>query len=73
LVRTRSEDAGAFYEAEALRGGWPVRQLRRQINSQFYERTALSRDKVSMLKKGTVPKLDDAVTPEAELKDPCVF
>jgi hypothetical protein len=30
-----------FYQAEALRGGWPIRQLNRQIESQFYERTSL--------------------------------
>ena len=40
LVRhTRSAEARAFYETEALRGGWSVRQLERQIDSQFYERT----------------------------------
>lgn len=49
LVRTRSEHARVFYETEALRGGWTVRQLRRQIDSQFYERTALSRNKAAML------------------------
>jgi hypothetical protein len=34
----------AFYEAESLRGGWTVRQLDRQIGTQFYERTLLSRN-----------------------------
>jgi predicted nuclease of restriction endonuclease-like (RecB) superfamily len=38
-----------FYATEALRGGWWLRQLERQINSQFYERTALSRNKAAML------------------------
>lgn len=57
----------AFYETEALRGGWSVRQLERQINSQFYERTALSRNKASMLKKGTRPQPEDAATPEGNL------
>ena len=31
--------ARAFYEAEAIRGGWSVRQLDRQIGTQFFERT----------------------------------
>jgi hypothetical protein len=35
LRRSRSREARAFYEAEALRGGWSVRQLDRQIGSQF--------------------------------------
>ncbi|MDR1443233.1 MAG: hypothetical protein LBJ02_12795, partial [Bifidobacteriaceae bacterium] len=41
-----------FYEAEALRNGWTIAQLKRQIDSQFYERTALSRDKAAMLQRG---------------------
>ena len=45
LLGVRNEQARKFYETEALRGGWSVRQLERQINSQFYERTALSRNK----------------------------
>lgn len=53
LVRkARSLEALDFYHAEALRGGWSVRQLDRQIASQFYERTALSRNKAAMLSKG---------------------
>jgi hypothetical protein len=44
LLAVRSAHARAFYESEALRGGWTIRQLDRQIQSQFYERTALSRD-----------------------------
>jgi DUF1016 N-terminal domain len=50
LLAVRSVDARAFYESEALRGGWTIRQLDRQIQSQFYERTALSRDKAAMLR-----------------------
>jgi predicted nuclease of restriction endonuclease-like (RecB) superfamily len=71
--RPHSSEARTFYEAEALRGGWTVRQLARQIDSQFYERTALSRNKAAMLKKGAVPKPEDAVTPEEEIKDPFVL
>ncbi|RJP70054.1 MAG: DUF1016 family protein [Candidatus Abyssobacteria bacterium SURF_17] len=52
LLAVKNEQARHFYETEALRGGWSVRQLDRQINSQFYERTALSRNKAAMLKKG---------------------
>lgn len=73
IRRTRSPEARAFYEAEALRGGWTVKQLERQINSQFYERTALSRNKAAMLKKGSIPKPEDAVTAEEEIKDPFVL
>lgn len=71
--RSRSEEARDFYETEALRGGWSVRQLERQINSQFYERTALSKNKAAMLKKGARAKLEDRVSPEEEIKDPYVL
>ena len=39
----------------------------------FYERTALSRNKVAMLTKGARPRAEDAVTPEEEIKDPLVL
>jgi predicted nuclease of restriction endonuclease-like (RecB) superfamily len=48
LIAVESKEARDFYETEAVRGGWSVRQLDRQISTQFYERTALSRDKASM-------------------------
>ncbi len=55
LLSVTSEEARHFYEAEALRGGWSVRQLARQSDSQFYERNALSRNKAAVLKEGTRP------------------
>jgi len=44
LLSVKDSLARRFYEIETLRCGWSVRQLDRQINSQFYERTALSRN-----------------------------
>ncbi len=73
LLSVENENAREFYEAEALRGGWTVRQLNRQIGSQFYERTALSRNKAAMLKRGEQAEVVDAVTPEESLKDPFVL
>lgn len=65
--------ARGFYETEALRCGWSVRQLDRQINSQFYERIALSRNKAAMLQKGEAAESADVITPEEALKDPFVL
>lgn len=73
LLSVKNPHARVFYETEALRGGWSVRQLNRQINTMFYERTALSRNKAAMLTKGAKPKLEDAVSPEEEIKDPFVL
>jgi len=73
LLSVKNEQAQKFYEVEALRGGWSVRQLDRQINSLFYERTALSRSKAKMFAKAAVAKNEDAITPEEEIKDPYVL
>ncbi len=73
LLSVKNPEARAFYEKETLRGGWSVRQLDRQISTQFYERTALSRNKAAMLKKGTKAIPEDIVTPEEEIKDPFVL
>jgi predicted nuclease of restriction endonuclease-like (RecB) superfamily len=73
LLSVQDPEAREFYETEALRGGWPVRQLDRQISSKFYERTLLSRNKAAMLRKGSVPQPGDALTPEEEIKDPLVL
>lgn len=73
LLSVKNEHARSFYEIEALRGGWSVRQLDRQIGSQFYERTALSKNKAAMLTKGAVAKSEDAITPDEAVKDPYVL
>jgi predicted nuclease of restriction endonuclease-like (RecB) superfamily len=73
LLAVKNPKAREFYGTEALRGGWTVKQLNRQINSQFYERAALSRNKAAMLRKGERPLPEDAVTPEEEIKDPFVL
>ena len=73
ISRCRSREAFAFYHAEALRGGWSVRQLHRQIDSQFYERTGLSRNKAIMLAKGAKPQPGDAVSADEEIRHPLVL
>ncbi|MDP2275882.1 MAG: PDDEXK nuclease domain-containing protein [Archangium sp.] len=73
LLAVRSPVARRFYAVEALRGGWSSRQLDRQIQSQFYERTALSRNKARMLSKGQVAEPSDAVSAEEAIKDPFVL
>jgi hypothetical protein len=67
LLSVRNPEARRFYEIEALRGGWTIRQLDRQIGTQFYERTALSRNKAAMLRRGEVqqPSPPRAAAPSA--------
>jgi predicted nuclease of restriction endonuclease-like (RecB) superfamily len=71
--RIRSPEARYFYQTEALRGGWSVRQLDRQIASRFYERTALSRNKAAMLTRGARPQLEDRGDADGEIRDPLVL
>lgn len=73
ISRSRSPEAFAFYQTEALRGGWSVRQLQRQIDSQFYERSALSRNKAAMLARGAKPQPGDAVSADEEIRHPLVL
>src|SRR5208283_289622 len=73
LLRVRSLHAREFYAREALAGGWSVRQLDRQINSQFYERTALSKNKKAMLVKGEQPMAVDTVSADEEIRNPLVL
>lgn len=61
----------AFYEVECIRGNWSVRELKRQINSLYYERSGLSKDKKKLAElarsgaETTEPKLD--------IRDPYIF
>jgi len=73
LISVKSPEARTFYETEALRSGWSIRQLDRQIGSQFYERIALSQNKAAMLEKAENSEPSDLVTPEEAIKDPFVL
>ena len=73
LLSVKNESAREFYETEALRGGWSVRQLDRQIGSQFYERTALSKNKAAMLTSGQKERPGDLALADEEIKDPFVL
>ena len=73
LLSVRSGSAREFYETEALRGGWSVRQLDRQIGSQFYERTALSKKRAAMLTGGQRKHPEDIALPGKQIKDPFVL
>jgi len=73
LLSVKNPTARTFYETEALRCGWSVRQLDRQIGSQFFERIALSRNKSAMLEKAEHTQPGDIMMPEEAIKDPFVL
>ena len=61
----------AFYEIECVRGGWSTRELKRQIATLYFERSALSRDKAKLaeLAQATAEKAE----PRLAIRDPYVF
>lgn len=72
LRRSRSAAAFEFYHSEALRGGWTVRQLQRQIDSQHYERAALSKNKEAILSRPSPPDVPPTRAAD-EIRDPLVL
>ena len=70
LISVENLQARAFYESEAIRGGWSVRQLDRQISTQFFERTVRSKNQAAMLARGQEARPEDAISLEDEVRDP---
>jgi predicted nuclease of restriction endonuclease-like (RecB) superfamily len=70
LMSVEKPHARAFYETEAIRGGWSVRQLDRQIGTQFFERTAHSTRQAAILSRGRLSRPEDSVTLEDQIRDP---
>lgn len=60
-----------FYERQAVRGQWSVRELKRQIATLLYERTGLSLDKRAVLEQAQ--ERATATTPADIIRDPYVF
>jgi predicted nuclease of restriction endonuclease-like (RecB) superfamily len=50
LTRVTRPEARQFYELEAIKNRWSVRELKRQINSLLFDRLAKSKDKAGLLK-----------------------
>lgn len=61
----------AFYEVEAMRGNWSVRELQRQIGALYVERSGLSKnpEKLAALVQASA----EAAEPQFSIRDPYVF
>ena len=70
LMAVSDPEARALYEAEAIRGGWTVRQLERQISTQFFERVSASSNPERMLTFARKPSPPDAVALRDHIRDP---
>lgn len=59
-----------FYEVEAIKNNWEVRELRRAIETSLYERTGLSTDKAAVIEK---IKLGKMLSPEEVMRNPYIL
>ncbi len=74
LLSISDSDKRSFYEKEAIHSGWSVRELKRQIESSFFERLLLSRgdaNKEQVLELAL--KGSEIATPADIIRDPYVF
>jgi len=70
LMAVQNPQARAFYEVETIRGGWSVRQLDRQISTQFYERAVRSKRPMVLLTSSSRVLPEEASSAEEEIRDP---
>lgn len=71
LINIDDDTKRAFYEIECLQSNWSVRELKRQINSLYYERSGLSlnKEKLSIL----AHKFAEPADITHAIRDPYVF
>jgi predicted nuclease of restriction endonuclease-like (RecB) superfamily len=61
----------AFYELECVKGGWSVRELKRQIGALYYQRSGLSRDPGKLAE--IVQASAEQAAPALTIRDPYIF
>ncbi len=71
FVNIDNETKRAFYETECLQGRWSVRELKRQINSLYYERSGLSIDKEKLSQ--IAHQSAEVLQPPLFIRDPYIF
>jgi predicted nuclease of restriction endonuclease-like (RecB) superfamily len=71
LLRVSSDEARAFYEIEAARECWSVRQLERQIGAQLFERLTKNRNPEQI--RQLARRGQEVATPTDVIKDPFVL
>jgi predicted nuclease of restriction endonuclease-like (RecB) superfamily len=71
LIQLPDDTQRRFYEIECIRGNWSVRELRRQIDSLYYQRSGLSKNKVK-LSAQTHAKAE-TLQPAQFIRDPYIF
>ena len=60
-----------FYEIECIKGGWSVRELKRQIGALYFERSGLSKDPEALAR--LAHDTAETQTPAHLIRDPFIF
>lgn len=71
LMQINSKSERQFYEMEAIKNNWSVRELNRQIGSLLYDRLAKSKDKAGLMQLAT--KGQEIEKPADAIKDPLIL
>lgn len=71
LIQEEEPLKRAFYEIQAIKGNWSVRELERQRGSLLYERTGLSRNKEKPMQLANQKAVQ--LAPEDIIRDPYIF
>jgi predicted nuclease of restriction endonuclease-like (RecB) superfamily len=71
LIQLTDDTQRRFYEVECIRGNWSVRELRRQIDSLYYQRSGLSKNKTKLSAKAHAKA--ETLKPAQIIRDPYIF
>lgn len=71
LIKIENSIKRAFYEIECINGTWSTRELKRQINSLYYQRSGLSKNKEKLSQLAN--KNADTLMPADIIKNPMTF
>ncbi len=71
LLKVENENARGFSQEEAIAGNWSTRQLERQINSLYFDRLLMSKDKAGIKLVADIEM--ETTHPENIIKDPFVL
>ncbi len=70
LLKTDGDFKRSFYEIEAIKNNWSVRNLKRAMDSLLYERIGLSKNKEAVIQKYAK---GEGLTPEEVFRNPYVL
>lgn len=71
LLELPDDTQRRFYEIECIRGNWSVRELRRQIDSLYYQRSGLSKNKSKL--SAATHATAETLQPAQIIRDPYIF